>query len=216
MEPRQRSLDESGGEPLEALVGRTRGLQPGRRLLHALFGLVFAGILYFHVSEGERLLAALALGALTGLAFLADLLRLRVPLFNRAFFVAFRVFASPREAEGVASSTWYVAGCALTVALFPLELAVPAILVLALADPVASYFGRRWGRRRFGKGSVVGSALFLFVSLAVLLALVPPMPAVLASLVVTWVERTPWRLDDNLTVPLTTGAVLWVLTGLPG
>ena len=195
---------------------RTRGLQPGRRLFHASLGLLLAGTLHFHVVEGDRHLAALVLGGLAGLLFVVDVVRLRVSALNRAFFLVLRVFASPREAEGIASSTWYVAGCALTVALFPLDLSVPAILVLALADPVASHFGRRWGRRPLGKGTVEGSALFLLVSLAVLLALVPPIPAVVAALVVTWVERTPWRLDDNLTVPLATGTVLWVLSGLPG
>jgi dolichol kinase len=41
-------------------------------------------------------------------------------------------------------------------------------------------------------------------------------PAVVAGLVVTWVERTRSPLDDSLSVPLATGAVLWVLLAFLG
>jgi dolichol kinase len=196
------------------LVARTEGLQPGRRLFHAAWGILFAVALTLW--EPDRAVAAGVLGGISLLLLVGDLIRLRVPALNRFFFSAFRSFASPREADGVASSTWYMVGCALTVALFPREIAVAAILVLALADPVASYFGRRWGTRRWGTGSVEGSALFLLVALVVLLVLMPPVPAVSAALVVTWVERTRWRLDDNLSVPLATGAVLWGVMALLG
>lgn len=201
----------SPADPLNELIRRTEGPQLGRRLFHAGAGLLLAGVLHWHVAEADRLLAAAVLGVLAVLLLLADLARLRIPLLNRAFFVIFRPLASPREAANLASSTWYAVGCALTVALFPLAMAVPAILVLALADPVASYLGRRWGRRPLGKGSVEGSALFLLVAVVLLLAFVPPMSAVVAALVGTWVERTPWSVDDNLSVPLAIGGVLWLM-----
>jgi dolichol kinase len=33
---------------------------------------------------------------------------------------------------------------------------------------------------------------------------------------VAWVERLPWPLDDNLTVPLVTGFLLWTLLPFTG
>jgi dolichol kinase len=214
MESFQAAPRAAQAEDLEALVARTEGLQPGRRLFHAAWGVTFAMAL--HLWEPERWIAAGVLGALSLILLIGDLIRLRVPALNRLFFRAFRSFASPREAAKPASSTWYVVGCALSVALFPRDIAVAAILVLALADPAASYFGRRWGTRAWGTGSVEGSALFFLVALVVLLLFMPPIPAVAAALVVMWVERTRWPVDDNLSIPLATGAVLWALLAVLG
>lgn len=194
----------------EALVARTRGLQPWRRVFHATFGLLFAGLLHFLAPE--RLLAAGVLGGLTAALLAADLVRLRWPAANRLFFLALRPFASPREATGIASSTWFVGGCAATVALFPLDVAVPAIVVLAVADPLASYLGWRWGRRRFGTGTVEGAVVFLAAAFGVLVPFVGVGAAGAAALAVTLAEAAPWPVDDNLTIPVVTGALLWGLS----
>lgn len=115
--------------------------------MHASFGILVAGMLTFlPIPRGWALaLLVVALAATAGL----DLIRLRVPRVNAVFFRWFRYVASPREATGIASSTWYTLGMLLTVALFPRGAAVSGILVLALADPTASWVGRRWGRQRF-------------------------------------------------------------------
>lgn len=109
-----------------------------------------------------------------------------------------------------------VVGCGLSVGLFPRDIAVAAIPVLARADPAASHFRRRWGTRPWGGGSVEESTPFLLVALVVPLRFTPPVPAVAAALVVTWAERTRRSLDDNLSVPLATGAVLWAFMALLG
>ena len=69
-------------------------------------------------------------------------------MVNALFFELFPTRAPPREAKRAASSTWYVCGVILAYALFPTRIAVPAIVVLALADPMASIVGRLWGSRR--------------------------------------------------------------------
>jgi dolichol kinase len=157
-----------------------------------------------------------ALGSLTLLLFLSDLARFSIPGLNRLFFRLFRPFASPREARGVASSTWYIAGCFLAVAVFPREVAVASILVLALADSVASYVGRRWGRRPFGTGSVEGSTVFFLVAFLILVPVAGWGVAAVVAGLTALVERTPWPLDDNLTVPLTAGLLLWSLLPFTG
>lgn len=191
---------------LALLVGRTTGLQPWRRLFHAGCGLAVAVALHF--LEPGRLVAGSILGALATGLLISDLLRLRLPALNRLFFRVFRPFASPREAGGVASSTWFVTGCAVTAGVFPGTVAVPAILVLAVADPLASYVGRRWGRRPWGAGSVEGSLVFLAGALLVLVPTTGPAVGIPTALAMTWIERTPWPLDDNLTVPVGTAVLL--------
>ncbi len=199
---------------LEVLVARTAGPQPWRRAFHAVNGLTLVGILAFLNPPWSWTVAAL--GGLTVLLFLSDLARFSVPGLNRLFFRLFRPFASPREARGVASSSWYIAGCFLAVAVFPREVAVASILVLALADSVASYVGRRWGRRPFGTGSVEGSTVFFLVAFLILAPMAGWGVAILVAGITALVERTPWPLDDNLTVPLTTGLLLWSLLPFTG
>lgn len=198
---------------LAPLVERTQGLQPARRLFHASCGLALVAALVWGSPPRPALLAVLAV--LAAGAFLVDALRFAVPSANRLFFRWFRRLASPREAEGVASSSWYLLGALLTVALFPTAIAVSGLLVLSLADPLASYCGRRWGRRPFGSGTVLGSSLFLGVALAVLVPAWGPLVGGATAVGVTLAERIPWPLDDNLTIPLATGALLWGLL-LPG
>jgi dolichol kinase len=190
------------------LVARTEGLQPWRRVLHAAFGSLVA--LGLHVL-GSRVTALLSLAVILGAQLILDASRLAIPGFNRRFFRWLRVFASPREERRLASSTWYVLGIGLVVALFPLAIAVPSVLVLALADPSASYVGRRWGRTPLGKGSVLGTSVFVALAFAILLAFVSPLEALATASVVALVEVLPLPLDDNLTVPVAAGASLWLL-----
>lgn len=193
------------------LVRSTAGPQPWRRAFHALNGVTVAAILTWWPYSAESALAGLAVVVVGLLAF--DLLRLRVPDANRLFFRWFQVLVSPREADAIASSTWYMAGIALAVALAPGAAAVTGTLVLALADPAASYFGRRWGRRAFLGGTLEGSAVFLAVALAVLAPRHGLLTALAVALPVTLLERRSWPLDDNLAVPVATAVLVTLLEG---
>ena len=192
----------------DALVDSTRGLQPLRRLLHAGAGLVLAGGLW--VVQPPRVLSIAAFGALVLALLTADLIRLKIPRSNLLFFRMFRTLVSPREVGGIASSTWYMAGILITLSLFPIEAVIPAILVLALADPAANYAGRRWGRRLLGTGTVEGVTVFVLVATSILSFVVDLPIALLAGLLAAVIEIVPWRLDDNVTIPLVVAGVLWM------
>ncbi len=191
-----------------ALIERTRGPQPWRRVFHAANGLVVAAALTRFDPTREQVVVVLAV-VLAALVVL-DIIRLRVRRANELFFRWFSSLASPREANGVASSTWYALALLLTLGLFPRADAISAILVLALADPAASWIGRRWGRRPFLGGSVEGTLAFLVAAGIVLGLRHPPAQAAVGAVVGALAERLGWPLDDNLAVPLATVAALWV------
>lgn len=201
-------------DSFQALVDRTEGVQPWRRAFHACSGLLLGlGPPALGLSRGTTV--ALLAGALA-IAATLDGVRLRRPALNARFFKVFRHLASPREAEGPASSTWYVLGALLAWLLFPAPYASGAILVLALADPAASLIGRIWGTVPVGKGSAQGSLAFAvvaWVSLTLLLGS-PVLMLAVASLVAC-AEVLPLRADDNLVIPLTTGGLLWLILGTP-
>ena len=194
---------------LAALVDRTRGLQPWRRVFHAGSGTALAALVWQLGPDSREV--TLLLGAPLLVAALLDVIRLRSSRVNAWFFRGLAALASPREARGVASSTWYLVGLLVVHLLFPAEVLVPSILVLAWADPAAGVVGRLWGRRRVGAGTLRGSLACLLVTWVVLLFYASPGVAFLVALWVTAWEAAPVPLDDNLVVPLATAAALTLL-----
>ncbi|HSM60645.1 MAG TPA: hypothetical protein VK849_07590 [Longimicrobiales bacterium] len=197
---------------LDHLVERTRGRQPWRRVFHAAAGLSIAAVLTFLAPT--RTVAAAIAGAVLALQLTLDVARLRFPALNEVFFRTFQHLVSPREARGIASSTWYTLGVLLAVAIFPMDAAVSGILVMALADPAASYLGRRYGRTPLFGGTVEGTLVFGVVCLAILAWRHPTVPALVAAAVLPFVERHSWPIDDNLTVPVATATLVTLLGGL--
>jgi len=199
---------------MEELVERTRGFQPWRKAFHAANGIIVATAVAAVDLPKTTIAGLLAVAAAALLVW--DLLRLRHPGSNEFFFRTFSRLVSPREANGLASSTWYTIGLAITVAIAPIPVAVTAILVLGLADPAASYVGHTYGRRPFLGGTVEGTIVFvlvagLIVSLRHDVVLALPVAACAAL-----AERRSWPLDDNLTVPVVSAFAILAMQSVFG
>lgn len=169
------------------------------------------GLAFLGLSKTQALFFLVAIGVLL---LLGDALRLMHRRTNEFFFRSFSSLASPREARGLASSTWYVFGIATTVLLVPRPEAVSGVLVLGLADPIASVIGQKYGRRPFLGGTIEGTAVFVAVALTILALRHPLAAAVPAAVLAALAERRSWPLDDNFTVPIVTGLVLYGVTVL--
>lgn len=199
---------------LEALVARTEGPQWWRKSFHAANATLVAAALAFIQWPDATLF--LALGGSVALLLGADVIRLSSPRANALFFRAFGRLASPREARGIASSTWYALGILAAVVLFPRPEAIAGILVLGLADPAAAFVGRTAGSRPFLGGTLEGSLAF-FATSAAILAFHYAWPSVLvAALTATLAERRSWPLDDNLAVPVVCAGTLFAMGWLLG
>ena len=181
-----------------------------RWLFHATWGIVV--VVALQVLSPGRGPAVLALALVLVVQVGVEWLRLRYERINRLFVGAFRLLVLPGEVGTVASSTWYTAGVMAAVAVLPREAALSGILILALADPVASLVGQRWGRHPLLGGSWEGTVGFLVVTLGVLLVRHEPLVAILAAPIAALAERLSGRLDDNLVMPLASGTIVWVLT----
>jgi dolichol kinase len=193
------------------MAERLRGVQPWRRVFHASNSLVVA-FLPPLLGMSRWVVVGILTVMLAGLAAF-DWVRLRRPDLNALFFRMFPSLASDRERTGVASSTWYALGVIVVYALFPPTVVIPALLTLGFADPAASTVGRIWGRRRLGKGSVLGSTVFVAVAFAIMVTAVGPAAALAAALATAAAEVLLTRLDDNLTVPITAATALWLVGG---
>ena len=191
------------------VVRKTRGLQPWRRAFHASCGLMIVSLVEYGGLDTGVILLLLGGGTLASL--ILDWVRLRIPDANFIFFRWFAALASPREARRIASSTWFLMGVLATLLIAPAHLFAPAVLVLALADPAASVVGRLWGRHSLGKGSWEGTTAFFLVACAVTFPFVGLPGALVAAGAVATFEVLPTGVDDNLTVPVVTGLVLWLV-----
>ena len=115
-----------------------------------------------------------------------------------------------KEKKGPTGSFFFLLGSTLTLVFFSERAAVPALLILAVSDPVSSLIGRHLGKTRlFGK-SLEGTCAFFFSSLAILfffsLSLYHMLLAGLAATATELFTRKP--LDDNVSVPIVSAAVL--------
>jgi len=157
------------------------------------------------------------LGVWVAVVGAVEAFRLRRPEFNR---LVMRVFGGiHREAElgKISGVFWTSLGCWLTLLFFGGEpRAVAAgLFYLALGDSSAALVGKAvgrlkvefWGRRK----TLEGSAACLLVCLAAGWGLgLPPKALAAGAAAATVVEFVPVPLDDNLWLPLLSGAVVFL------
>ncbi len=171
--------------------------------------------------------------AMGGLAFLLRFLTPFQAAGAAGCAVAFNLFLLKRLApslfrRGELDRPWrsgiviYPASVLLLILLFHrrMEIAGAAWAILAAGDSAAGWVGRRFGRRPLPwnrSKTAEGSAAFATAAFAFSWAVLVwmgrgPVEAALlsgaASLFAAFTESLPWRLDDNLTVPLLTGVFL--------
>jgi dolichol kinase len=94
------------------------------------------------------------------------------------------------------------------------DIVLAALGFMIFGDFAAALVGKAWGRHpwpgRPGK-SIEGTAAFALAAMAVGLWFLPPHIVIISALAAAWLEsyRLPW--DDNLWIPLISGACMNLL-----
>jgi len=110
--------------------------------MHACFGILFAGL--NHAIPKQKFVPGMAV--LSSATLLMELLRYRKNFewMNQALHFVLGKALRKNEMDGKFTGSFYFfTGVTLTSALYPTTAATMGILQLALADPSASYFGRK-------------------------------------------------------------------------
>ena len=147
---------------------------------------------------------------------LVDLLRHFLPdlasLFRKYFFGK---VLREEEGETFMGSTYFLFSTILTILLFPKPIAISSLLILILADTAAALVGKGIGRVQILGKTLEGSGAFFFTAL--LIVWVYPtlnrFSGSVAALGATLIEILPIGLNDNLTIPLTAGTIMFFLVG---
>lgn len=177
----------------------------GRRLVHASGAIV--PLVALVSVPWELIQAALVVGVF--LVAILEWLR----LYRGLSLWVFTPLTREYEADSVAGYALYVAGMTVTALVFEPAIAIPALLLLAIADPVGGLLAGDEPRTFKRPRALIGTTL---VGLAVTLPLLHPVVAVGGALAATiadgvFLEVRGHVLDDNLLIPVGSAAVMTIL-----
>jgi len=156
-----------------------------------------------------------------------DFYRLRNPQVNEAVLPLLRPIMRQAEVQSLAGTTYLLTGIYLVALIFPPPIVFLTMLFLAFADPIASYFGIRFGKDKiFGEKSLQGSFAAFFVCAILTFAFLNyhdilldrvVVVSLLGGLIGALAELLPiGKLDDNLTLPLLSAVALWLVFSIFG
>ena len=154
---------------------------------------------------------------LAGLAILFEITRLRFPDLNRQAIRWLSPLMKTSERQSITGATWLIIASLIAFLAFDKPVAIVALLYISLGDPAAALVGSRVPGPRIAGKSPLGTLAFLIVGLSaasILMAvdvLEHHWSVGVGAAIAALVELTPLRIDDNLTVPLISGAAMTLL-----
>ena len=187
-------------------------LEIKRQPIHILSGLLIIALLYYD------LLSPLILSALVVISVIASILikktRPKV-VYNLLRFVEREENLEHIPGKGLIA---YLVGVLVVVTLFEKDIALASVMILALGDSISRLvgpFGRirhPFNNAKFIEGVIAG---MIAASLGAML-FVRPYEAIAASFFAMLIEGFDLRIlkfkvDDNITIPITSAAVIWAL-----
>ncbi len=176
-------------------------------------------VIYYFIS---REMALKILVPLTAAFFVVDLLRYYHQPTARIFYKLFgwllRTHEQNHAVKRLNGATYVLISATICVLIFPKLITITSFAILIISDSTAALIGRRYGKRRFFRKSMEGSTAF-FISALVVSFVTPKLfytpieygIAACAAVVGTVIEALSIHIDDNLSIPISIGVVMWVL-----
>ncbi|KAL0487161.1 CTP-dependent diacylglycerol kinase [Acrasis kona] len=155
-------------------------------------------------------------GSIASIMLLVDILRLTVPAFNNLFIKSMGGLMRKKEQERINGSTYYMIGCAATMALFNPTIAIVSLLFLDLGDLMAALVGLSFGRIKIYGGKSLEGCIACFLTCCVVGLIgfsnvrLSEYITVAGALAATLTELFFDQINDNLTIPLVSGLVMTV------
>ncbi len=176
-----------------------------RKSVHLLSSIIPTS--YFYLEKNTMIFAV---GFLFALCAIFDLLRIKFAKMNQIFMQIFKSFTRDFESDKPLGSTYFLAGCFLTIVFFDKNIAIISMLILIFCDTFACFFGKLINSPKMvGNKTLAGFCGFLFSSLIISffyskylnldfqLFIIPCCISAMCEL-----YSKKLKIDDNLLIPL--------------
>lgn len=194
-----------------------------RKVWHVLCG--SAALLAYYTSDIDIKTCGYIALVISLCGFGLDFLRLHNKKFNEFALKVMGPLMRKSEMDSFSGLPFYALGIALTILLFQKDIALLSIMFLVFADPMASVVGVLWGKDKILPNKSLQGTLagfFICYAIVMLYLLDASDPKVnilgfsLAAAVVGAVSEllSAFNIDDNLTIPVISGAGLTILNFL--
>ncbi|MEO0082764.1 MAG: phosphatidate cytidylyltransferase [candidate division WOR-3 bacterium] len=187
-----------------------------RKLVHLIALLI--PILYYIIPRRE--LSILLLGLFTLGFILIDYIRLHVGSIKRLFLLLFGQLLRRKELYTLTGGSYLLLASFVAIIIFPNRgVFIAAISFLVIGDTLAALFGLRFGRTRLFKKTLAGTIACL-VSCLIISYIVYKLPntnfpliaGIIGSIVASIVEALPININDNVVIPISSGAIMQIIT----
>tara|TARA_A100000164_G_scaffold325409_1_gene310476 strand:+ start:57 stop:632 length:576 start_codon:yes stop_codon:yes gene_type:complete len=183
-----------------------------RKFLHLFSSII--PLSYLWIFKEKSLVLDLLL-ILSFFSILIEFFRFKVELINNIFKKFFNFMLRKNELKGsITGATWLIIGNLITVYLYPIYIAVPALIFLSIGDSFAALFGKKIPKLKIGNKSIIGTLAGIFSSLPIALLVNQALPThvlVIGAVTAMLVELLPLPLNDNLTIPILSGFIMIII-----
>ena len=182
----------------------------GRKIYHILGGMGLLSLYFIF----NRTTAFAVYGVLIVFALMLEIVRLKFPVWNNYIYAHLGGVIRANEEQKMTGTVPYILGVGLSLYAYATPVATAAICFLTFGDVAATTIGERFGKTKIGGKSLEGTAAFVAASLLVgfLLPVVGLKLAswvvILGALTAACIELLPLSLNDNLLIPVLSGAVM--------
>ncbi|MEI7811363.1 MAG: diacylglycerol/polyprenol kinase family protein [Ignavibacteria bacterium] len=196
-----------------------------RKTIH-LFSLSIP-IIYYFITQQQALMI---LTPLTIFSVALDMGRYLNPALGNVFYYFFGFLLREHERDNkkknLSGASYVFISALLCVLILPKIFVITAFSVLIISDSSAALLGRKLGRHKFLSKSLEGTIAF-FISACIVVLLSPKVNGNITEYIIGFVAVAVGAIvenisygfaDDNLTIPLSVGLMMWVLYAvfLPG
>lgn len=180
-----------------------------RRLFHLCMGILIVSLIYFDI------LNATIMGIVVLIALVLSLISLKFKIPVVHWFLSRLDRDEDLKKFPGKGAVFYGIGVFLVLLLFDKDIAMASVIILAIGDSLAPIIGRYhlikhpFSERKFLEGAL-GAGFLAFLAA---MLFVTPLEAALASLGAMIAEGVELRanIDDNITMPLVAGLIIWII-----
>ncbi|MBI2649790.1 hypothetical protein HYX04_00585 [Candidatus Woesearchaeota archaeon] len=184
-----------------------------RQLFHIFLGMGIAALLVYDFIDKNRILAVIIAGLI--LSYLSK--KTKIPIISQML----QIFERREDIKKFPGKgiIFYFIGTYIALLVFPKDIAMASIMVLALGDSVSHLYGLHFGKiknplskTKFIEGTIAG-LIFGFIGAFVFLPWWEALFASLAAMIVEAIEIKlgTQQVDDNLIVPFVAGVAVWAV-----